>query len=204
MIDTIFRAIEDLKTPLAVGGFVAALFFLVARKVVAAVSATHLSAGSAANIIGQILRYFFYLSLACCVFGFVGWVFQLWIEKEGGSATIGVGRVEVAIFAKYGISEDKFQKLAEEHAVTTQALSKFFEDLGEKNPSREKWPEKLAEFSQRYKQLNAQIRASPAQTPADIKLKDQGIAAVARGELDKAARISAELPSPPENLRISQ
>jgi hypothetical protein len=204
MSNEVLRSITELRTPLAFGGLVAALFFFLARQIVGVFSRAELKPGSVAGIVRQILRYFFILSLLCAVLGFLGWLFQLWIQKSGDGSVIGVGHVQVVFFPKYGISEEKFRKLAEEHAVTDQALSRFFNDLGEKNVPREQWPERLTAFAQRYKELNAQIRASPAQTPSDIELKNQGIAAVEKGDLAKAARIAEALPEPPANLQIIQ
>jgi hypothetical protein len=188
-----------MRTPLMLGGFIAAFFFYLARQVIAKAT---VSARSSTAIVQQVLRYFFILSVVAVILGFVGWVFSLWIKRPPGGERATVKQYEIQVFPRYGVSEEKFQKLAEENAVNKAALVRFFESMGEKNVPAEEVPEKLAEFSRRYKELAAQIRASPVSSPSEKQLQSQAIAAVEKGDLDKARRIAAALPQAPTNLRI--
>lgn len=191
----IIQIASEVGTPLALGGLMAALFFFVVLKVISPKFLPQVAQEHGAKLILQIVNGFFVLSLVAMILGFAGWVLSKTLETH---ASQGVPQI---VYSHYGISDEKFEALVSERAVTKVALERFFRDLGETTVPSDRLSEKLEGFIQKYKELQTRINASPVATPAEMELKRQGIAAVQRGDLGTAEDISKRL-SPPTNLRI--
>src|SRR5512132_536799 len=70
--------------------------------------------------------------------------------------------------------------------VSAGALRAFFRTLGEKDVPPERQEAKLVEIAERYKQLLAQLAATPGDDPEIAKLKSEAKAALDGGELERA------------------
>ena len=98
----------------------------------------------------------------------------------------------VHITSTRGISEDQFQKLAEEFGVTKAALKSFFKILEQRAVPSEDLDSTLRTIAERYKALDEKLKTFVSDDPTVQALKEQARQALEAGKFDRAEQLLNE------------
>ncbi len=109
--------------------------------------------------------------------------------SSGGTAIIQTGTGSIHITNTQGISEEKFQRLAEELGVRKQALEKFFEILEQAQVASGDLDHTLREIAKRYKDLQTKLDSFSPDDPEVATLKRQAKEALDAGNFERAEKL---------------
>ena len=114
------------------------------------------------------------------------------VSGQNNTTVTQTGAGTVHITNTRGISEDRFQKLAEELGVTKAALNSFFKILEQRAVSPEDLDNTLRTIAERYKALDEKLKTFISDDPTVQALKEQARQALEAGEFDRAEQLLNE------------
>jgi len=78
-MNTIFNIASNIATPLALGGFFAAIFFFLIKQIIEKNIFPTLTKALSSDIIKLIIHYVFFLSLIAMILGFIGYIIPIYL-----------------------------------------------------------------------------------------------------------------------------
>ncbi|HSF29555.1 MAG TPA: hypothetical protein VLK82_03660, partial [Candidatus Tectomicrobia bacterium] len=99
------------------------------------------------------------------------------LERSTAVVNTGTGNVYIS-----GISEERFQQIAEELGVTRSALNNFFRILEQKQVSPEELDTRLRDIAKNYKELQEKLKAFTAGDPVVVALKQEASQVLEAGD----------------------
>jgi tetratricopeptide (TPR) repeat protein len=113
-------------------------------------------------------------------------------QETHGPNSPAVTGVQGDVTIIYGISEEKFQSLAEELGVTRLALKSFFNILEQQQGPLENLDSTLRDIAKRYKALQGQLQALSSNDPEAAALKQAASKALDAGDFAQAEQLLNE------------
>lgn len=116
----------------------------------------------------------------------------------GGSISTGpsdehLRRVVAETLAQETSKDARIAELSRALDIRDTAIVTFFRTLEEKQVPPERWPEKLAEIAERFKQSQAQFTTVPEDPPEIAQLRADAKSALDKGDLDEADALLAQV-----------
>ena len=116
-------------------------------------------------------------------------VIQTTVSGQNNTTVTQTGADTVHITNTQGISEDRFQKLAEELGVTKTALNSFFKIIEQRAVPPEDLDSTLRTIAERYKALDEKLKTFTSDDPIVQALKEQARQALEAGKFDRAEQL---------------
>jgi len=107
------------------------------------------------------------------------------------------------LLADHSTKDERIDLLNKNYDVAKGALGTLFELLGTEEVPEEKWPERIAEWVNRYRDLETRLAALELADPQAESLRTQARAAIEAGDLERADALLAQIEQG-ENLQVAQ
>lgn len=105
---------------------------------------------------------------------------------EISSSILHTGSGHIYVFGTKGVSEETFQRLAEDLGITKAALNTFFRIIEQKQVPAEDLDNTLRKIAHEYKELQNKLLTFTSEEPEIVSLKRQASEALQRGEFQIA------------------
>jgi hypothetical protein len=107
-------------------------------------------------------------------------------QETSGPQSPAISNVEGDLSIRYGISEERFERLAKEFGVAESALKSFFKILAQKQVPLEDLDSKLREIAKHYQELQIRVQTLSGDDPEVAQLKHEAQRAIDTGDYDRA------------------